>query len=599
MIEARSVRAAFGQVAPRYGLVGLFVGALVVRAIYLLEVSRSPFFRILVGDAAFYDAWAGDIQHDWLGKEIFYQAPLYPYFLAGIYWIGGHDTFVVRLVQIALDAGACVLLAAGGRSFVSRRAAAIAGLLLALYGPALFFDGLVQKPSLDLFFVTTLVFLLGKIQEGAWGLGTAFGAGVTVGCLSLTRENALVLIPLLAAWLVWIARSENAQLRAAPSDTKNGGRLALRRVGALLLGATLILAPVALRNWRVGHELVLTTSQFGANFYVGNNAAADGLYEPLIWSHGSYPEEHRDAIDLAEQAVGRRLSPREVSSYWSGLAWRWIRAHPLDWLKLIGKKWLLVWNAREIADSDEPLVYRDASWVLKGLGSVCIFGVICPLAAVGLVARLRDWRRLVVLLSIAAAIACSTSLFFVFARYRYPMVPVLLLLAGAAIDDIVKRLSEHGGHGFHGLAVDAVVLAVASAVVWLPLPLGTDENPRATAYYNLGVSLETQGALDPAMTSYRAAIANQPDFAQAHANLGALLARSGKLTAAISEERSALAVTPDDPIAHTNLANALLAIGHLDEAEVEYLAALRAEPNFASAREGLFAVGMARRDVGK
>lgn len=590
------LRAALGRLTPRQRLVGLFVLAFAVRATYLVEISSSPFFRTLVGDAAFYDAWAVDIQHDWLGKEIFYQAPLYPYFLASVYRAAGHSTLVVRVIQIALGASACVLLAVGGRSFVSRRAAWIAGLILALYAPALFFDGLVQKPSLDLFFVTALVLLLGRIQDAAGGWGTAFAAGVVLGCLSLTRENALVLVPAVAAWLPWIGRARNASLGAWRGNRIARQLSGLRLVGPLVLGSSLILAPVALRNYRVGHDLVLTTSQFGANFYVGNNETADGLYEPLVWGHGSYPEEHRDAIELAEQAAGRELSPREVSAYWAGLAWQWIRAHPLDWLRLMGKKWLLVWNAREIPDSDEPLVYRDASWVMKGLGSLFVFGVVCPLAVAGAVSQRREWRRLVVPYLIAAGIACSTSLFCVFARYRFPMVPVLLLLAGAALDDLGQRLRHKG---LRPLALPAVVLVATTAVVWLPLPPGTDEHPRSTAYYNLAVSLEGQGATDPAMTSYRAAIADQPDFAQAHANLGALLARSGHFDAAIGEERSALAVQPDDPIAHTNLANALFEIGHLDEAEVEYRAALSVEPNLASARQGLFAVGMARRDLGK
>jgi 4-amino-4-deoxy-L-arabinose transferase-like glycosyltransferase len=587
-----TVRTAFRRLTPMQRLVGLFVLALVVRGVYLVEIGGSPFFRTLVGDAAFYDAWAVDIQRDWLGKEIFYQAPLYPYFLASIYRLAGHSTLVVRVVQIVLGAGACVLLAVGGRSFVSRRAAWIAGLLLALYAPALFFDGLVQKPSLDLFFVTAIVLLLGRIQDAAGGPGTAFAAGVVLGCLSLTRENALVLIPAVAAWLAWIARTQDAP-RGAGLVAKLSG---MRLVAALLLGSSLMLAPVALRNYRVGHDLVLTTSQFGANFYVGNNEAADGLYEPLVWGHASYPEEHRDALELAEQAAGRALSPREVSSYWAGLAWQWIHAHPLDWLRLMGKKWVLVWNAREIADSDEPLVYRDASWVMKGLGSLFVFGVVCPLAAAGAVAQRREWRRLLVPGLIVAGIACSTSLFFVFARYRFPMVPVLLLLAGAALDDLALRLRNRE---LRPLALHAVVIIATSAVVWLPLPPGTDDTPRATAYYNLAVSLEGQDAIDPAIMSYRVAIADQPGFAQAHANLGALLARLGQFDAAISEERSALAIHSEDPIAHTDLANALFETGHLDEAEVHYRAALDAEPNLASARQGLYAVGMARRDVRK
>jgi tetratricopeptide (TPR) repeat protein len=568
--------------------------ALGVRVLYLVEISGSPFFRTLVGDAAFYDAWAVDIQHDWLGKEIFYQAPLYPYFLATLYRFAGHSTLAVRGVQIVLGACACVLLAIGGRSFVSRRAAWIAGVLLSLYAPAVFFDGLVQKASLDLFFVTALLLLLGRIQDDVGGWGTALLAGIVLGCLSLTRENALVLIPAVAAWLMWKARGEPPSLRAAKRAEIVSGLSGLRLIGSLFLGSSLILGPVALRNYRVGHDLVLTTSQFGANFYVGNNETADGLYEPLVWGHGSYPEEHRDAIELAERAAGRQLSPREVSSYWAGQAWKWIRAHPLDWLRLMGRKWVLIWNEREIADSDEPLVYRDASRVMKLLGSVVVFGLVCPLAVAGAVAERRNVRRLLVPYLIAAGIALSTSLFFVFARYRFPMVPVLVLLAGAALDDLWQRMRNKERRP---LVVHALVLVGASAFVWLPLHAGADETPRATAYYNLGVSLEMQEAIDPAIMSYRAAIADQPGFAQAHANLGALLARLGDFDAAISEERSALAVHPDDPIAHTDLANALFETGHLDDAEVQYRAALSAEPNLVSARQGLFAVGMARRDV--
>jgi tetratricopeptide (TPR) repeat protein len=579
--ETTSIRVAFGRLTLGQRLAALLLLALLVRAVYLAQIRSSPFFGTLLGDAASYDAWGMRIQSDWVGGEIFYQAPLYPYWLALFYRVGGHHTLIVRVAQIGLGAGAAALLALAGRSFVSRRAAWIAGLLLAFYAPALFFEGLVQKPSLDLFLVCALLFFLGRLENGAHRMRTAFAAGVTLGCLSLTRENAVILLPALAIWLAWLARGAAARL-----------------VAGLLLGSTLVLAPVALRNYAVGRELVLTSTQFGANFFIGNNEAADGLYEPLVWGHGSYPEEHQDAIDLATQAAGRPLAAREVSAYWAGLAWQWIRAHPVDWLKLMGKKALLVFNAHEVADSDEPVVYEDASWVLRGLSAVCTFGVVCPLAAVGAVATWRDRRRLAVLYLVAGGIACSAALFFVFARYRFPMVPVILLFAGAGIDEIAGLVRERRRRE---LGIAAGVLVATSAVVWLPLLHGADGRPRATAYYNLAVSLEQAGDEAAALTSYRSAIADQPDLVQARVNLGSLLARSGDLAAAIEEERSALAVRPDDAVAHTILANALFGIGHLDEAEVHYRAALRVEPSFASAREGLFAVGTARRrrDDGK
>ena len=53
-----------------------------VRLVYVWQIRESPFFDVLMGDARRYDAWAMQIASgDWIGQEVFYQAPLYPYFL--------------------------------------------------------------------------------------------------------------------------------------------------------------------------------------------------------------------------------------------------------------------------------------------------------------------------------------------------------------------------------------------------------------------------------------------------------------------------------------------------------------------------------------
>ena len=54
---------------------------------------------MLLGDAHGYDEWARRIAGgDWIGSEVFYQAPLYPYFLGVIYAIAGRDLLIVRIV---------------------------------------------------------------------------------------------------------------------------------------------------------------------------------------------------------------------------------------------------------------------------------------------------------------------------------------------------------------------------------------------------------------------------------------------------------------------------------------------------------------------
>ena len=50
-----------------------------------------------------------------LAREgVFYQAPLYPYFLALVYSVFGDGVATLRFIQAVIGAGSCVLLAAAG-----------------------------------------------------------------------------------------------------------------------------------------------------------------------------------------------------------------------------------------------------------------------------------------------------------------------------------------------------------------------------------------------------------------------------------------------------------------------------------------------------
>jgi len=58
--------------------------ALVLRLVHLWSLRASPFWDVLLGDARSYDAWGREIAAgDWTGSGVFYQSPLYAYFLRG------------------------------------------------------------------------------------------------------------------------------------------------------------------------------------------------------------------------------------------------------------------------------------------------------------------------------------------------------------------------------------------------------------------------------------------------------------------------------------------------------------------------------------
>src|SRR5689334_21608780 len=190
---ARATPDASSRNAPwfRGAVLVVFAAALGVRLLHVWQIRRAPFFDVLLGDARGYDAWARRLAAgDWIGRDVFYQAPLYPYFLGVIYAVAGRSLLLVRVVQAIIGAGSCVLLAIAGRRFFSARVGVLAGAALALYAPAIFFDGLIQKATLDLFFIALTLSLAGAILDNPSRRWRWLALGTALGALSLTRENA-------------------------------------------------------------------------------------------------------------------------------------------------------------------------------------------------------------------------------------------------------------------------------------------------------------------------------------------------------------------------------------------------------------------------
>src|SRR5207245_2431638 len=142
------------------GFAWIGLGALGLRLLHLWQTHDQLVSRTLMGDAFAYDGWARRIAAgDWLGRDVFYQSPLYAYWLAGIYGLGG-NVVAARVVQSILGAVSCVLLAKAAEHFFCRRVGWVAGIMMAVYPTAIFFDGVIQTSSLDLLLVSMLLFPL-------------------------------------------------------------------------------------------------------------------------------------------------------------------------------------------------------------------------------------------------------------------------------------------------------------------------------------------------------------------------------------------------------------------------------------------------------
>jgi Flp pilus assembly protein TadD len=106
------------------------------------------------------------------------------------------------------------------------------------------------------------------------------------------------------------------------------------------------------------------------------------------------------------------------------------------------------------------------------------------------------------------------------------------------------------------------------------------------AHNNLGLALETRGALDEAEQHYAEAVRLNPTWPTALSNLANARARRGALAEAIPLYERALARAPDFQPAHYNLALALAMQGRLAEARPHYERALALRPDDAQAALG-------------
>ena len=620
-------------------VLGIFLVALAVRLVHVWQLRASPFFDVLLGDAHGYDEWARRIAGgEWIGRDVFYQAPLYPYFLGAIYAVVGHSLFAVRVIQALIGSASCALLALAGRRFFSPTVGSVAGLGLALYAPAVFFDGLLQKSVLDVFFLSLALWFVSRLLDEPTERRLWLSLGLAMGALSLTRENALVFIVVILAWCLLLVRLPPSPLsgygepkkpdttpeRGADRDTdvvsafrrtvkaRGKSRRArrttreavvessssrtipfaarLRSAATFALGLAIVLLPVAIRNYEVGGGFYLTTSQFGPNFYIGNNPAADGTYMSLRFGRGAPEYERQDATELAEHATGRTLTPAEVSSYWTDRALDFITSQPGQWLKLMGRKFVLLWNATEMLDTESQESYAEWSWPLRLGGWFGHFGVLVPLALLGAILAWRDRRRLGVLYAMTGIYAASVLMFYVFARYRLPLVPLLTLFAASAVVSVFQAFRVKVGvfllFGSAVSAVSAVIVVVAFSVLanW---PILSKPLMKAITETNLAVALQAEGRPADAAEHYRRAIAIQPDYAPAYSNLGVTERAMGQVDKAIQTYQQALSVKPDYPDAHYNLANALLEKNKPTEAAEHFRIALKSIPDSAGVSNNL------------
>jgi tetratricopeptide (TPR) repeat protein len=556
----------------RIGLIwaaAIFAAALAYRGLCFADAGAHPLLRFPVVDAALHDGWAQRIAAgDWLGQvDDVAKPPLYAYFLAGIYATFGRHVAVVQWVQLAFGAISAVLIAMIGARLLGRVAGRIVGLLAAFYAPMVFFELQLVTPSLSIVLnlAATLALLAtmrelgqprvpeqseksGRRAQGADASGAGQNrsvghcfcqavahdgkrcgflflvAGLLLGLSAGVRPDVIVPAGLVAVYVLWQQR-------------RDAWRQLAGRVALLAVGAMLVLAPIAWRNYAITGRCILVSSNAGINFYIGNCHGADGI--------SSVPVGLRWERLVARMPQEVLEDPVAASRWWTDAAWEEIKGSPGAFLGGLAKKAAAFFNGREFRNN---ICYHFFQQFLPLLRDNPLqWTVVFPLAVWGL---LRLWcsktvehRRAfwICVLWIAGYWAAAVA-YFVCARYRLPATPFLLLPAAWGCLEIVRAVGQRAHKSLLGCGV---VVFVAGVLCW-PAWFGRPEDGWTLDYVNLGNSLREAGDLRGAKDAYQHARQCDPRNPDAYHLLGRMAA-DREPRAAVEHFRSALEIVPHSP----------------------------------------------------
>lgn len=481
-------------------IVILLVG-LIIRLLYFFDISSTAYPRVMLAltnhDMIANWQWAqailsGDLlgrntyhpyfdwmkdfapletwYHWWNGKEIFQQAPLYPYWIAGLLEVSRNSLEFVLLSQLITGALQPLIMFGLGRRLFDARAGLIAAALTALYGPFVFHQGTLLRDWLPPILEPLSLLLLLRAREKERGRDWCL-AGVVLGLALLTKETVLLFLPLVGIWLLW-------QPRFAWRDVLSSGAL-------LAVGLLLSLSPLLIRNAAVGAPLYALSNRFAETFIQGN--AANSYPVGLNWGNSM-----KRILEKSDGRIGKVIL--ETANTYNG-DWR-----RFAWLKFLKLRGML--DPLEVPNNLSFYYGLEISPILRFL---LRYGVILPLGMAGFFLTVPvAWERHRLLLLYGISIFAGLIMAPLYARYRLIVVPVLILYAAGGLVWFFEALRHR--NLFRSIGYSGSILALAVVQHFL-VPLSLPRILPALSFLHGGVEYLASAKIYASEGAFERAIA--------------------------------------------------------------------------------------------
>jgi Tfp pilus assembly protein PilF len=522
----------------RWSVLIIVLVALALRLMAVSQLGDLPLSRTPQLDSLEYVRAAERIVRDGVAWGDYPEhAPGYAFFLA--MWMAlGSSLTQIRVVQSLVGAVSCVLTARIAARSLVPKAFLPAGLLQAVYAPFIYLDTAILAEPLLIFLSLLAMDLALRAANRRWSW---LAVGVAIGAACIVRPTALLLLVPLAV----------LALRGAATS---------HRLTPLIAGAALVISPIVLQHWRVSGA-ALIQGYGGMNFYLGNTPRGDGGARARLG--GTWDELEADASRAGEARTAQ-------DSFFVRKAFDEIAAVPIGFARVVLNKAVWLTQQEELRDSHSLYFFREHMPLLAWLPG---FGLILALAATTVLPprHVQDpWP----LLLAAAMMALAVIGLVVGLRYRAPMVPFVIAMAGAGVARMATLDTRNARRELAISAVVVVAILVASnlrsdalsrnvAEEWALTGLSLRQEGNATlaedayrralalddrsalAWDGLGVVLQSQERYADARASFERAIAVNDRYALAWYHVAGARDRGGDVTGALLAYRRALNIAPE------------------------------------------------------
>jgi len=389
---------------------------------------------------------------------------IYAHLMAFVYRLFGQDTIFIRGLNILFGCCTCLLLCLIGKELSNRTAGVLTGLTASLYGPFIFYDITLLNTSLSVLLFALAVYLLIKIWQTETWLKLLL-LGLISGLLFHFRSNAVLIFPVLLLTLF-----------IRPGLAHIGFKRAVFICFFFSLGLLSANAHILLKDQNRVLAAEENASQAGLNFYIGNNLENPlPYYRPVSFST-SEPRMQGIYFKIeAERRSGRCLTAREVLFFWIGEVFRMALESPIVYMKKQTLKLFALCNRFEACD------HYDIGFLSQFVGffkwPFFSFWMVFPLGMAGIFITMQESRLRQALSAVYFTYAATLILFFTNARYRLPLLVLLIPFAVIGIERCCRLWRKKQ---WRHIALYGGLVALFGIIEFLPIP-GTGD---LTAYYN-------------------------------------------------------------------------------------------------------------------